>query len=1024
MRPAADTAVPISVEPSTGVQRLPPRPAAAPVGPSLPDQTDSLKRELDETRRALEALQRQLEDAHRDLAAGDQQQAETQGELATARGDLEATRDALEAARSQLEQDRAHLQSLLESLARARADVHQLVGSLEKTAVRLRAVAKTAPYRLAHLLRRIGMDVITGSRRDRNAALRWLRRRLVGRQTPQEQAKNPLLDEVAALWRAQETLAGLTDEIRRISSDAETPQLSTPASDARPTERGHTFRSTVGGTRSHSKRLWGRSALNPYEYLFDRYRRSRDRLFPISWQRVSVPFEPKLVSIVVPSYNGTDFIREALDSILSQTYAHLEVIAIDDGSTDTTGAILDAYARQDPRVTVVHQENQQLPRTLSRGFQLARGEFLTWTSADNRLKPTCIEKLVDALQRHPDWDMLYANYDIIGERGEPLRDTKWLDAYQAPRGSEHIRLPRDTAELNVWPNNYIGGAFLYRARVAWALGDYSPARVLMEDYDYWMRVNELMTLRHADFEDCVYEYRVHGGSLTSKDHELGITRNRTKLMVFDDFRRSFHLSKTLWVVTADGSAPAKQLAEALEARVRRAEHVLMSAEEMAEMALPRLWMPTAWVHVGAGSVRPPQRPPIGDLAAKILVSTAGPLELPPSADWDTLISTGRARGNALPRVGSGYAGWWSVGDVGDLFTLCDLRAKNRQLAEIELQANTRTDRLAASAPKVSVVIGATPGSVALQRTLRAVAGQTLARSQYEVIVVNTAPHDPFARHAVAQIRAECFGDTPDQIRLVDCPFPGLPHAQNAGLSDARGEYVVFLGQNTTPSAQCLEWFLRGFEEHPNAGVIGGHVRLQVPTPRPPACPAGREALWHQFLTAHTGYVEATEWWEYPYPDNWAARRRALVEIGGIRCNWGHTGADFTAGQEIAAASLVRQLGHDVAIEPRAQAVHAVDLDGYTETYAAKAIYAGITAHYRLQQCLYLPRRSLSGLWRDLKRASLSALRDRTNGRCERETENSLVNKRYDREIFRARLAVFRLAMGDLVRRSRRAVTNG
>lgn len=1024
MRSATTPVLPApAASPSRAPQR-PARPIAASEAASPQQKVDVLAKELDTARGGIEALHAQLEEARRDLAVSQRTQVATQAEREHARKEVETTRQHLEAVRAQLEQAQADVHLLRERLAHTSAEVGELADTLGRIAARLRRVAKTTPYRIAHLFRRVALDMLKGDRRDRNAALRWLRRRLVGRQTSRELAKNPLLDEAALLWRGQETLAVVAEQLRQISTDAEPAQRSVPSLESKAPELWHAAPSAVGGTRARSRRRLGRLRLNPYEFLFDTYRRSRDRMFPINWQRVGVPYQPKLVSIVVPCFDSADFIRQALDSILSQTYTDLEVIALNDGSSDETGAILDAYARSDRRVTVLHQDNQQLPRTLSRGFRLARGEFLTWTSADNRLKPTCIAKMVDALERHPDWDMLYANYDMIGEGGEPLRGTTWLDAYQVPLGSEHICLPSDTAELNVWPNNYIGGAFLYRARVAWLLGDYSPARFLMEDYDYWMRVNELLTLRHADFDDYVYEYRVHNRSLTSKDRELGITRNRTKLMVFDDFRRSFHLSKTLWVVTSDDSAAASKLADALKTRVHQAQHVLGRMDDLAQMALPRLWMPTVWVHVAAELDRLPRRLPVGQHAARVLVSTDGVLELPHDADWEMCITTRPAPGDGLPRLGNGYAGWWSVCNVGELFTLCDLRAKTCQLAAIELQANDRMNDGTAFAPRVSVIICTHPRSGSLQRTLRAVAGQTLARSEYEVVIVNTAPCEPSARDAIATIREECFASAPDRIRLVDCPLPGLSHAQNAGISEARGEYVVFLDHDAVPDPECLEWFLRGFEAHPNAGVIGGHVRLKLPTPRPPACPAGREALWNQFLTRHTAYVEATQWWEYPHPENWAARRAVLVQMGGIRSNWGHIGADCDVGREVAVASLTRQLGYAVGIEPRAQAHHDVQVERYTEAHAVNAIHAGITAYYRLQQNLYLPRRSVSGLWRDLKRALRTAVVGRNDGRRHGGVAASCVDKRYDREVLRARFRVLRMAVVDLLQRSRRTVTSG
>ena len=83
-------------------------------------------------------------------------------------------------------------------------------------------------------------------------------------------------------------------------------------------------------------------------------------------------------------------------------------------------------------------------------------------------------------------------------RGAPLRGSDWFSTYQVPPGSEHIHLPASTAELNTWPNNFIGGAFLYRSRVAWLLGGYSVNQYTREDYDYWMQVNALLTRLHEE----------------------------------------------------------------------------------------------------------------------------------------------------------------------------------------------------------------------------------------------------------------------------------------------------------------------------------------------------------------------------------------------------------------------------------------------------------------------------------------------------------------------------------------------
>ena len=86
--------------------------------------------------------------------------------------------------------------------------------------------------------------------------------------------------------------------------------------------------------------------------------------------------------MVLPVYNQAYLIGGSIESVLQQTYPNLELIIVNDGSTDEIEKVLGPY-RDHPKVKILDQENQKLPRALSNGFRLARGEFFTWTSADN-----------------------------------------------------------------------------------------------------------------------------------------------------------------------------------------------------------------------------------------------------------------------------------------------------------------------------------------------------------------------------------------------------------------------------------------------------------------------------------------------------------------------------------------------------------------------------------------------------------------------------------------------------------------
>ena len=101
----------------------------------------------------------------------------------------------------------------------------------------------------------------------------------------------------------------------------------------------------------------------------------------------------KKVSVVLPVYNGAKRVSKAIESVLSQSYTNLELIIVNDCSTDNTMEVLRGYADKDSRIKVYENEvNQKLPRTLNNGFSHVEGDYLTWTSDDNTYKLNAIER--------------------------------------------------------------------------------------------------------------------------------------------------------------------------------------------------------------------------------------------------------------------------------------------------------------------------------------------------------------------------------------------------------------------------------------------------------------------------------------------------------------------------------------------------------------------------------------------------------------------------------------------------------
>lgn len=104
--------------------------------------------------------------------------------------------------------------------------------------------------------------------------------------------------------------------------------------------------------------------------------------------------DEKLVSVIIPAYNIEDYIGRCLDSVLSQTYKNLEIIVIDDGSSDRTGEILDDYEKKNHRMKVIHKENGGVSSARNIGIDRANGDYIGFVDGDDRVNPKLFETLV------------------------------------------------------------------------------------------------------------------------------------------------------------------------------------------------------------------------------------------------------------------------------------------------------------------------------------------------------------------------------------------------------------------------------------------------------------------------------------------------------------------------------------------------------------------------------------------------------------------------------------------------------
>jgi glycosyltransferase involved in cell wall biosynthesis len=210
------------------------------------------------------------------------------------------------------------------------------------------------------------------------------------------------------------------------------------------------------------------------------------------------------VSVILPVHNGVEFLAGSLDSILDQEMADLEVIAIDDGSTDGSAAILDGYARRDSRVRVVTQPNAGVVAARNVGLQLARAPWAALQDHDDISLPGRLGRQLAFLEAHPEVRVLGTHGWRIGERG---RRVGVFDV--GPRSQEHFARLRAADE----PIYLLASSVVFDRDVAQSLGGFREAPVA-EDLDLWTRFSDDHLV--LALPERLVQYRVHASSYSAQ----------------------------------------------------------------------------------------------------------------------------------------------------------------------------------------------------------------------------------------------------------------------------------------------------------------------------------------------------------------------------------------------------------------------------------------------------------------------------------------------------------------------------
>lgn len=226
-----------------------------------------------------------------------------------------------------------------------------------------------------------------------------------------------------------------------------------------------------------------------------------------------------LISVCIPTYNGAEYLRECLDSILAQTFTDFEVLIVDDQSSDETIAISQEYASLDERIKVVQNpRNLGLVGNWNRCAELASSEWIKFVFQDDLIAPTCLEKMLAVAE--PDSAIVFCRRDFIFE-GNVSEQTKQAYAKVAfpeaflPASISISPQEISTATLKHFGKNFIGEptVVMLRRSVFERFGAFNPNLIQWCDWEFWIRVASNTGIVYVP--ESLATFRVHGKSTTS-----------------------------------------------------------------------------------------------------------------------------------------------------------------------------------------------------------------------------------------------------------------------------------------------------------------------------------------------------------------------------------------------------------------------------------------------------------------------------------------------------------------------------
>lgn len=218
------------------------------------------------------------------------------------------------------------------------------------------------------------------------------------------------------------------------------------------------------------------------------------------------------VSVIMPVYNVEKYLKRSIDSVLSQEFEDFEVIAINDGSTDSSSQILDSLAARDSRIKAIHQRNQGLVATLNKAIAISNGKYIARMDSDDYSMPLRFERQVEMLDSNPELILVGGSFELIDE------DDVYLQREALPFRS------KDLKRRLLLRNPFAHGSTMFRREPVLTVGGYSDKVGPTEDLDLWIKLSDLGEF--AAINGVSYRWRVNRYGISStKNQEQQAQRN-------------------------------------------------------------------------------------------------------------------------------------------------------------------------------------------------------------------------------------------------------------------------------------------------------------------------------------------------------------------------------------------------------------------------------------------------------------------------------------------------------------------